>query len=101
MSLICHNPILSVPPEDQEFEGFEVELKVRRGVFFKKIPIIFKSSKISKFNYVGTKIYCPLLLEYFIKTSQPLVVLHRRKELVGVIIVATFLVLSSWKDGKR
>lgn len=38
--------------------------------------------------------------EYFIKTMQPLLALHRMESL-ELIIAATFLILSSWKEGTR
>jgi hypothetical protein len=48
-----------------------------------------------------TKIECSVAQGYLVKTLRPLIALHRHKGSLPVIIAATFLVVSSWKDGSR
>ena len=59
----------------------------------------YNSMKIS--SQLCTKTTSPISQEYLIKTLKPPVRRHQRNELLDVIVAATLLMLSSWKDGVR
>lgn len=54
-----------------------------------------------KVRQLCTKNASPISEEYLIKTLKPVLRHHRRKELVDVLVATTFLIVSSWKMGKR
>jgi len=61
-----------------------------------------KAADISKeVSQLCTKVESSVSHEYTVKTLQQLLVLHDRKESLELVIAATFLILSSWKDGSR
>jgi hypothetical protein len=47
------------------------------------------------------KIECPVSQSYFAKILDPLLTRHPRRESVDVIIAATFLILTTYKDGTQ
>ena len=48
-----------------------------------------------------TKIECPVSQSYFAKVLEPVLARHPRRESVDVIIAATFLILTTYKDGTQ
>ena len=48
-----------------------------------------------------SKIECPVSQSYFAKILDPLLTRHPRRESVDVIIAATFLILTTYKDGTQ
>ena len=61
-----------------------------------------KDADISKeIVQLCTKTGSTISQSYLTKTLESLLPLHRRKESVQLLIAATFLIVSSWKDGVR
>jgi hypothetical protein len=61
-----------------------------------------KGADISKeIVQLCTKTGSTLSQSYLMKTLESLLVRHPRKESVQVLIAATYLIVSSWKDGAR
>jgi hypothetical protein len=48
-----------------------------------------------------TKIQCPVSQSYFANVLDPILARHSRRESVDVIIAATFLILTTYKDGTQ
>ena len=82
------------------------------GTFRTGIPAELISSPTSKrgekrvdvskeISQLCTKVECPVSQGYFARVLDPLLARHTRMESVHVIIAATFLFLTTYKDGTR
>jgi hypothetical protein len=54
-----------------------------------------------KISQLCTKIQCPVSQSYFANVLDPILARHSRRESVDVIIAATFLILTTYKDGTQ
>ena len=61
-----------------------------------------KQLDVSKeISQLCTKIQCPVSQSYFANVLDPILARHSRRESVDVIIAATFLILTTYKDGTQ